>query len=101
MRRYLKEFLSDPRVIEVNRVLWWFILNLIILTFRPKKSGHAYEQIWNKRNESPLKTITRAQAEGVAQALGEVVEVDWAMSYGLPPIAERLQALKDKAATGF
>ena len=97
MRRYLKEFLSDPRVIEVNRVLWWFILNLVILSTRPRKSGHAYEQIWNKeRNESPLKTITRAQAEGVAQKLGEAVEVDWAMNYGLPPISERLQALKDK-----
>jgi protoporphyrin/coproporphyrin ferrochelatase len=97
MRRYLKEFLSDPRVIEVNRVLWWFILNFIILSFRPQKSGHAYESIWNnEKNESPLKTITRAQAEGVAKALGDVVEVDWAMRYGQPPIAERLQALKDK-----
>jgi ferrochelatase len=97
MRRYLKEFLSDPRVIEVNRVLWWCILNLIILSFRPTKSGHAYEQIWNKeKNESPLKTITRAQAEGVAKALGDDVVVDWAMNYGKPPIAERLQALKDE-----
>ncbi len=97
MRRYLKEFLSDPRVIEVNRVLWWFILNVIILTFRPQKSGHAYESIWNhEKGESPLKTITRAQAEGVAHALGEKVEVDWAMRYGQPPIAERLQILKDK-----
>jgi protoporphyrin/coproporphyrin ferrochelatase len=97
MRRYLKEFLSDPRVIETNRVLWWFILNLIILTFRPKKSGHAYEAIWNKElNESPLKTITRAQAAGVAEKLGSAVEVDWAMNYGLPSIADRLQALKDK-----
>jgi protoporphyrin/coproporphyrin ferrochelatase len=97
MRRYLKEFLSDPRVIEVNRVLWWCILNIIILTFRPRKSGHAYEQIWNKeKNESPLKTITRAQAEGVAKALGDEVVVDWAMNYGKPPIAERLQALKDE-----
>jgi protoporphyrin/coproporphyrin ferrochelatase len=97
MRRYLKEFLSDPRVIEINRVLWWFILNGIILTTRPSKSGHAYEQIWNKAlNESPLKTITRAQARGVAEKLGEAVEVDWAMNYGFPPIAERLQALKDK-----
>ncbi len=97
MRRYLKEFLSDRRVIETNRVLWWFILNIIILSFRPTKSGHAYEAIWNKdKNESPLKTITREQALGVAQALGEVVEVDWAMRYGQPPIAERLQALKDK-----
>jgi ferrochelatase len=97
MRRYLKEFLSDPRVIEINRILWWFILNIIILTIRPPKSGHAYEQIWNKElNESPLKTITRAQAAGVAKALGSEIEVDWAMNYGMPPIAERMQALKDK-----
>jgi protoporphyrin/coproporphyrin ferrochelatase len=97
MRRYLKEFLSDPRVIETNRVLWWFILNGIILTIRPKKSGHAYEKIWNNElNESPLKTITRDQAKGVAEKLGEAVEVDWAMNYGLPPISERLQVLKDK-----
>jgi protoporphyrin/coproporphyrin ferrochelatase len=95
MRRYLKEFLSDPRVIEVNRLLWWFILNFIILSFRPQKSGHAYEQIWNKdRDESPLKTITRAQAEAVAEKLGKSVVVDWAMNYGLPPIAERLEAMK-------
>ncbi len=97
MRRYLKQFLSDPRVIEVNRVVWWLILNLIILTFRPFKSGHAYEQIWNKtHNESPLKTITRAQAEGVAKALGEAVHVDWAMNYGLPPVSERLQAMREQ-----
>ena len=97
MRRYLKEFLSDPRVIEVNRVLWWFVLNFVILSFRPQKSGHAYEQIWNKkRNESPLKTITRAQAEAVAQKMGEDIVVDWAMNYGFPPIAERLQAMKEQ-----
>jgi protoporphyrin/coproporphyrin ferrochelatase len=97
MRRYLKEFLSDPRVIETNRLLWWFILNVIILSFRPQKSGHAYEMIWNKdRDESPLKTITRAQADGLSHALGEAVEVDWAMRYGFPPISERLEALKEK-----
>jgi ferrochelatase len=67
MRRYLKEFLSDPRVIETNRALWWVILNGIVLTFRPKKSGHAYEQIWNhEQNESPLKTITRSQSDQLA-----------------------------------
>jgi len=59
MRRYLKEFLSDRRVIDVNRVLWWLILNGIILTVRPRKSGAAYRAIWNKeRDESPLRTIT-------------------------------------------
>ncbi len=97
MRRYLKEFLSDRRVIEVNRVLWWMILNLVILTFRPQKSGHAYEAIWNReRNESPLKTFTRGQAEGLQRAFGDEVIVDWSMRYGYPAIADRLQALKDR-----
>jgi protoporphyrin/coproporphyrin ferrochelatase len=97
MRRYLKEFLSDPRVIEVNRVLWWFILNGVILTFRPQKSGKAYEKIWNKAlNESPLKTITRGQCEKLREALKDRPEiiVDWAMRYGLPPVARRMEALK-------
>src|SRR3954466_6595890 len=64
MRRYLKEFLSDPRVIEENRVKWWLALNLVILTIPPARQGRDYDKIWNRgRNESPLKTITRAQAE--------------------------------------
>ena len=64
MRRYLKEFLSDQRVIEVPRLIWWPILNLIILTVRPGSKGKDYDTIWYKeRNESPLKTITRSQAE--------------------------------------
>lgn len=99
MRRYLKEFLGDPRVIETNRVLWWLILNGIILNFRPQRSGHAYEKIWNKeKNESPLKTFTRAQAEKLAEAMrgNDKLVVDWAMRYGKPSIPERLQALKDK-----
>jgi ferrochelatase len=97
MRRYLKEFLSDPRVIETNRVLWWFILNGVILTFRPQKSGKAYEKIWNKAlNESPLKTITRGQSEKLREALKDRPEiiVDWAMRYGQPPVATRIEALK-------
>lgn len=96
MRRYLKEFLSDRRVIEVNRVLWWFILNVIILSFRPSKSGHAYQSIWNtERNESPLKTFTRAQTEKLAATLkNPKLVVDWAMRYGKPPVAERLAALQ-------
>ena len=96
MRRYLKEFLSDPRVIEVNRLLWWLILNVIILSFRPTKSGHAYKKIWNmERDESPLKTFTRAQSEKVAAALKNPrLLVDWAMRYGKPPVAERLAALQ-------
>jgi ferrochelatase len=99
MRRYLKEFLSDRRVIETNPALWWIILNGIILTFRPQKSGHAYEKIWNKAlNESPLKTITRGQSEMLQEALGDRPEiiVDWAMRYGLPPVAQRIDALKEQ-----
>lgn len=97
MRRYLKQFLSDRRVIETNRVVWWFILNGIILTTRPTRSGHAYEQIWNReRDESPLKTFTRSQAEKLNAAFDGKVMVDWAMRYGLPPVATRLQALKDE-----
>jgi len=99
MRRYLKEFLSDPRVIEVPKAVWWPILNGIILTVRPKKSGHAYQTIWNEeRNESPLKTITRAQADGVAARLaaryGDTLVVDWAMRYGEPATGAAIDRLK-------
>ena len=99
MRRYLKEFLSDRRVIEVNPALWWAILNGIILTFRPQKSGHAYEKIWNKAlNESPLKTITRGQCERLQEVLKNRPEiiVDWGMRYGLPPAAKRIEILKEQ-----
>ena len=98
MRRYLKEFLSDRRVIEVPRAIWWPILNLIILTIRPNRSGAAYKSIWNKdRDESPLRTITRAQSEGLAASLAsdQRISVDWAMRYGRPAIGERLQAMLD------
>src|ERR1700741_2134231 len=71
MRRYLKEFLSDRRVIETPRALWWPILNLIILTKRPGPKGRDYASIWNEeRNEGPLKTITRSQAERLKVRLG-------------------------------
>lgn len=97
VRRYLKEFLSDPRVIETPKWLWWPILNLVILSFRPQKSGHAYAQIWDKRtNESPLRVITRDQAESLAQRLGgEDILVDYAMRYGNPStqsVLEKMQA---------
>lgn len=96
MRRYLKEFLSDRRVIETNRVLWWFILNGIVLVKRPRASGAKYRTIWNEElNESPLRTITRSQSEKVAQALSgnDNVIVDWAMRYGNPSIASRIDEL--------
>lgn len=98
MRRYLKEFLSDKRVIELNRALWWPILNLIILNIRPQKSGHAYAQIWNhEKNESPLKTFTRSQAEKMATLLNsDKLVVDWAMRYGKPSIASKITALKER-----
>ena len=95
MRRYLKEFLSDPRVIEENRVKWWLALNLIILTVRPARKGRDYDKIWNRaRNESPLKTITRAQAEKLGKKFGKGVLVDWAMRYGNPSIPSRLAAME-------
>jgi ferrochelatase len=96
MRRYLKEFLSDRRVIETNRALWWFILNGIILVKRPRASGAKYRSIWNEeRNESPLRTITRSQAEKISNALTtrSKVVVDWAMRYGSPSIASRVDTL--------
>ena len=92
MRRYLKQFLSDRRVIEVPRWKWWLILNLIILTVRPGPKGRDYRAIWNnERNEGPLKTITRSQAEKLASALHghpEIV-VDWAMRYANPSTESR------------
>jgi ferrochelatase len=96
MRRYLKEFLSDRRVIEVNRVLWWFILHGIVLVKRPFASGAKYRSIWNEElDESPLFTITRSQAEKVAATLSsrQAIIVDWAMRYGNPTIASRVEAL--------
>lgn len=98
MRRYLREFLSDRRVIEVPRLIWWFVLHGIILNVRPAKSGKLYASIWNEElDESPLRTYTRSQGEKLAQRLAglENVSVDWAMRYGNPGIPERLQALKD------
>jgi len=97
MRRYLKEFLSDRRVIELNRVLWWLILNLIVLSKRPFTSGKAYRTIWNTAlDESPLRTITRSQSAKIAAefANNPRVEVDWAMRYGSPDIKSRLEALQ-------
>ena len=98
MRRYLKEFLSDRRVIETNRLVWWPLLNGIILTTRPSRSGKAYDSIWNReRDESPLRTITRSQSDLLAAALADdhpQVTVDWAMRYGQPSIADKIGALK-------
>lgn len=99
MRRYLKEFLSDRRVIEVNPVVWWFVLNVMVLSNRPFASGEAYRKIWNnERNESPFRTITRSQSEKVARLLAKDprIETDWAMRYGSPSVKSRLEALQRK-----
>ena len=98
IRKYLKEFLSDRRVIEVNPILWQIILNLFILTFRPSKTAHAYKKIWRKEsNESPLLFFTRNQAHKLKAVLeNEKIIVDFAMRYGNPSIKSRLDMLKEK-----
>jgi ferrochelatase len=97
LRRYLAEFLSDPRVIEVPKLLWLPILYGPLLTFRPGKSAKAYAKIWNReKNESPLRTISRDQAEEMQKRLGSDVEVAWAFRYGNPSIETELNALKAK-----
>jgi protoporphyrin/coproporphyrin ferrochelatase len=98
VRKYLKEFLSDRRVIEQNSLIWKLVLNGIILRNRPAQKGRDYEKIWNQeKNESPLKTITRSQSEQLAMTLATVDDrlvVEWAMRYGNPSMESRLQALQ-------
>jgi len=93
VKRYLREFLSDRRVVELPPLLWQPILRGIILNTRPKKSAHAYGQVW-REDGSPLAAITAAQARALDGAFGPGVMVDWAMRYGNPSIAERLAAMK-------
>lgn len=99
MRRYLKEFLSDPRVIEWPKIIWWPILNGIVLSTRPGKSGKAYDEIWNhERNEGPLLTFTRAQAEKLADTFSKSnsdIIVDYAMRYGNPSIGSKMKELQE------
>ena len=94
VKRYLAEFLSDRRVVEISPIAWQPILRGIILNTRPKKSAHAYAQVWTEEG-SPLAVITRQQAEAMQARLGDGVTVDWAMRYGTPSIPDRLQALMD------
>lgn len=98
MRRYLSEFLSDQRVIQSPKWLWQPLLQGIILTTRPSKSGHAYAQIWNKdKNESPLRTYMRSQCEKIARLFdGQGIVFDWAMRYGNPSVAEGIKNLTDQ-----
>ena len=97
IRKYLKEFLSDKRVIEVNPILWQIILNLFILTFRPSKTAHAYKKIWrSETNESPLLYYTRSQAQKLKEKIGDdKIIVDFAMRYGNPSIKSKLNLLKN------
>ncbi|MDB9744640.1 ferrochelatase [Pelagibacteraceae bacterium] len=97
IRKYLKEFLSDRRVIEVNPIIWQVILNLFILTFRPSKTAHAYKQIWfRETDESPLRYFTRNQAEKLAKKVGSLnTLVEFAMRYGNPSIKSKLHKLKN------
>ena len=97
IRKYLKEFLSDRRVIEVNPILWQIILNLFILTFRPSKTAHAYKQIWLKEtNESPLRFYTKKQVEKLSlKNTNSDIFFDYAMRYGNPSIKEKLLKLKE------
>ena len=96
VRRYLREFLSDARVVDVPRILWLPILYGVILNIRPAATARNYASIWRREsNESPLRHYTRAQAEGAAKAFGNLLTIDWAMRYGEPSVAARIIALKE------
>lgn len=99
VRRYLKEFLSDPRVVEVPRLLWWFILNGVILRFRPARSARNYQKIW-MQDGSPLLVFTKAQSEKLQQRMDESAgmgkfKVEFAMRYGKPSIESRAREMQD------
>ncbi|MBY0381683.1 MAG: ferrochelatase [Xanthobacteraceae bacterium] len=98
VRIYLREFLSDPRVIENQGVIWQVILNGLVLPIRSGRKAKDYLKIWNTaRNESPLKTITRGQAEKLAETLDDTrIVVDWGMRYGNPSIKSRIDALTEQ-----
>jgi ferrochelatase len=93
VKRYLGEFLSDRRVVEIPQFVWQPILRGIILNTRPKKSAHAYAQVWTD-DGSPLAAITKTQSAALQGAFGEGVMVDWAMRYGTPAIGDRIAAMK-------
>tara|TARA_Y100000816_G_scaffold279510_1_gene251849 strand:- start:615 stop:1610 length:996 start_codon:yes stop_codon:yes gene_type:complete len=98
IRKYLKEFLSDRRVIEVNPIIWQIILNLFILTFRPSKTAKAYKKIWmDKEDMSPLRYYTEKQTFKLDEKIGnESLIVDYAMRYGQPSIKSKINNLKEK-----
>ncbi|VWX53078.1 ferrochelatase [Novosphingobium sp. 9U] len=93
VRRYLAEFLSDRRVVEIPRAVWRPILHGVILRTRPRKSAHAYAQVWGE-DGSPLAAITARQARALREGIGDGVIVDWAMRYGKPAFGDRFAALQ-------
>ena len=96
VRRYLAEFLSDRRVVELPPILWQPLLRGVVLLTRPKRTAANYVKVWDTAaNDSPLRVITAAQATALASDLGSGVIVDWAMRYGTPTIPDRLAALKE------
>ncbi|PZU49907.1 MAG: ferrochelatase [Sphingomonas sp.] len=102
VRRYLNEFLSDRRVVEIPPLIWQPILKLFVLRRRPKISAANYAKIWDRvADESPLKAITRAQAKALDGAFGDDVIVDWAMRYGAPSLGERLTLLRDAGCSNL
>lgn len=98
VRAYLKEFLSDPRVIEVPRLIWWFVLNVGILNIRPARSAAAYRKVWMDEG-SPLMVYTKAQADALREKMaathGDKVQVEFAMRYGSPSISDTMQRMID------
>lgn len=99
LKVYLREFLSDPRVVEIPRLLWWLILNGVILNIRPKRSAAAYSTVWTEQG-SPLMFHTQNQAAGLAkrckQVFGEDVVVDFAMRYGQPAISDTIEKMQQQ-----
>ncbi|MGD8742255.1 MAG: ferrochelatase [Granulosicoccaceae bacterium] len=95
VRRYLGQFLWDPRVVELPRPLWWLLLHGIVLRFRPKKVAHAYASIWTDEG-SPLLAISRRQRDGLAQQLGADIPVELGMCYGKPSIPAALEHLREQ-----
>ncbi len=100
VRRYLGEFLSDPRIVDLPRILWLPILYGIILNIRPAATAKEYRKIWRiESNESPLRYYTRAQTQAAAKTFDSEMIIDWAMRYGQPSVASRLSALRDQGCT--
>ena len=95
LKSYLKQFLGDPRVVEANRLIWWFALNVVILNIRPKKSAHAYKTVWTEQG-SPLLVYSQKQQAALQAKLGDDVVVELAMTYGNPTIKSALETLRKK-----